>query len=743
MRLLAILYALLVPVLSIAQPVYTIDQSVPMIKDGQILSLSWVGGLNSSQYNTMDLNDDGKEDLVVYDRTANRVYPFVAEASGHVYKPEYTFDFPDEIRHWMLLRDFNCDGKKDIFTSHNFGIRVFINEGIDNGKLKWTPYITGQDNAGNDQFFLKTKGFSSIINMQMNSSDIPAILDMDGDSDLDILMFTASGISSVEYHKNLSVENGSGCNALVFERITQRWGEFQECDCGVYAFEGKNCTETGGREQHQGGKSLLVLDVDGDGDKDVLASEESCSSLVLLENTGTDASPIFTSLSINYPLGTQAAHMLYFPTAYYEDVDHDGNKDLLVSPNISSNPTGLVNFQQSNWWYQNDGSTGNPVLNFVQRDFLQDKMIDLGENLVPAFADYDNDGDLDLFVSGFVDLEASGYNSRIFLYRNTGTSTNPEYTLENDDYMSFSQRNYFSVKPKFKDINGDGRPDFVFSATLHSGLATTAIYYILNKADGAFSFDNDIRILFDEMGYEENFEIYDIDGDGLQDVIMGKHDGRLIYYRNVGSATSPAYAVEDETFYGFGLSTSRLDVSAAIGDLDMDGKVDMIVGDRRGSFVIYENILETMDNPQEGRTDLFLDERTGAVTNFRLGSKLSPVMVNLFDENKPSIAVGTGQGGLVLLRAAGADQGSGSNGDLSIYPNPIRKAQRDYFTAQSKVSGYATIVNALGQQITEPFYMSASMPMSFNTANLRPGMYVLIMNTGKEDYIQRKFLIVN
>ena len=57
-----------------AQFSYVMDQSIP-VKDeqGNELSMPWAGGLNAAHYNTMDLNGDNVDDLVLFDRMADKV----------------------------------------------------------------------------------------------------------------------------------------------------------------------------------------------------------------------------------------------------------------------------------------------------------------------------------------------------------------------------------------------------------------------------------------------------------------------------------------------------------------------------------------------------------------------------------------------------------------------------------------------------------------------------------------------
>ena len=60
-----------------AQLFYVVDQTIPVENNGKTLAMPWAGAFNSPQFNTMDLNGDQKEDLVVFDRTANKVSTFL------------------------------------------------------------------------------------------------------------------------------------------------------------------------------------------------------------------------------------------------------------------------------------------------------------------------------------------------------------------------------------------------------------------------------------------------------------------------------------------------------------------------------------------------------------------------------------------------------------------------------------------------------------------------------------------
>jgi len=78
------------------------------------------------QWSKVDLNLDGVEDLVAFDRQGGRWITFIAENGNWVGKPEYASLLP-AVKNWALFRDYNCDGKKDLFAYVLGGMGVWEN----------------------------------------------------------------------------------------------------------------------------------------------------------------------------------------------------------------------------------------------------------------------------------------------------------------------------------------------------------------------------------------------------------------------------------------------------------------------------------------------------------------------------------------------------------------------------------------------------------------------------------------
>ncbi len=90
----------------------------PVFSNGnKVLKNALAGGFNQSQFSNFDCNGDGQDDLLVFDRTGNKVMVFIStKTSGlttYSYEPAYEEFFP-EGKEFMRFQDYNNDGKADL-----------------------------------------------------------------------------------------------------------------------------------------------------------------------------------------------------------------------------------------------------------------------------------------------------------------------------------------------------------------------------------------------------------------------------------------------------------------------------------------------------------------------------------------------------------------------------------------------------------------------------------------------------
>ena len=200
--------------------------TVPVLVASQPLSMAWAGGMNFLQYSQIDLDQDGTKDLFVFDRSGNKITTYLNSGTpnqvSYTLAPQFVYNFP-VMHDWALLRDYNCDGKEDIFTCSVAGFSIYKNistvtTGIQFQLVKFLVYTNRSPNSSN-----------FMGNLYVSQIDLPAIRDVDGDNDLDILTFSNGG-SQVEYHKNMSMETYGVCDSIRYEVVTNCWGVFSEND---------------------------------------------------------------------------------------------------------------------------------------------------------------------------------------------------------------------------------------------------------------------------------------------------------------------------------------------------------------------------------------------------------------------------------------------------------------------------------------------------------------------------------
>ncbi len=688
------------------QYAYEADFSIPVSNaDDELLAQPWAGGLNAVQLNKLDINNDGIEDLILFDRTANKIVTYLVQEQQYVYSPAYETYFPADLANFLVLRDLNGDGRKDIFTGNPFGIKVYLNTSTgDTPDWQHLPFQNSN--------VILTTGFSGKTNIQLQADDVPSITDMDGDGDLDILCMNFSGNGKIEYHKNV------GSNAAPdFVRITQAWGGLTECGCGEFAFNNMSCVSNG-RVQHAGGKFLLALDVNDDSEMDLIFSESECDKLYLLINEGTSENAIFTQATV-FPDNLKDNGV--YPVAFYEDLDFDNIKDLIVSPGVFERSDDVTDFSTSLQHYKNIQSNNNPLF-AAPADFLQNKMIDVGENACPAFFDYDGDGDDDLFIGSLGIQQGGLFRATLSLYENTGSQQQPVFKLATTDFANLSIYEVYNLKPQFADINQDGAIDLILTATNQSG--QTLLHYMLNNSTFSLSLQGGLVATNLSVFFNENIHIYDINQDGLPDALVGRANGAVEYWRNNGSAAAPSWLRESTAFLGIGQSFLRQNPSILISDLNNDAKQDLIIGLQDGTLQILADFASAVnfDNAEKELTFNPLS-RQFEVRNFG-----GPVWTSsLSTTTQNYLVIGNHLGGLQLIRAKALEN------NFSVFPNPASKHQSVFI--ESTTAGVVQIYSAQGQFISSTSTQKGTSELSF--AMLSAGVYLLRFSGGGSTITRR------
>lgn len=557
---------------------YSRTDTIPVKANSVQLKMPWVGGHNFCQFSDIDMNLDGIKDLFVFDRTGMKITTYINKGTANTVDyadstSKYASKFP-HMEEWVLLRDYNCDGKNDIFTYGYGSVKVWKNT----------------SSAGDLQFTLESPSLKSaycpaVLNLALTGVDIPSIDDIDGDGDLDILTYDAGGIN-MQYHVNKSKELGYGCDSLIFSMdCSGCWGNFRASISGCNMVYG-TCRTHGPdstdviREGHAGNCSLC-MDLDGDGDKEILLGQLGCCNMVMLTNGGSQATANMTAMDDSFPSYNVPAMFNSFPCGYFLDLNNDNRRDLIVSPNA---PNVSID-RESIWYYLNSGSDSIPVFNRQTKSLLQKDMIDVGEGADPVFFDFTNDGLTDLLVSNYAAVKDSCPSSNaygVLAFKNTGSLTSPAFELVSSDYANLSVQltGVASKHPTFGDLDGDGDADMCI------GDFDGFIHYFQNiAAAGNPANFNYISIVIDnstsnpiDVGNYSTPQLIDIDRDGDLDLIIGERAGNLNYYQNTGTTSAFSFSFVSNTFGGVDVLRSNVTGYSVPFIYDSTGSYRMFVG---------------------------------------------------------------------------------------------------------------------------------------------------------------------
>ncbi len=709
-----------------SQVTLTYDNSIPVSIDDNQLPDPWAGGINAAQYGRLDLNGDGLNDLVLYDRSSNLVNTFINTSGEFIYNPDYRIYLPEDLQGWILFKDYNCDGKKDLFSNSNFGMKVYQNITASGSEPDWELVADP----------VLTLGSSGMINLQVNITDVPAIDDVDGDGDLDVLVYNYAIGGFIRYHKNMSVERSGSCGLLDFELVSRNWGFFEECDCHVYAFEefGETCGDLAqARVMHPGGKSLLLIDMDNDGDKDFLGGHEQCDEFYFLENKGTAEEARMNEFSEDFPSPENPANFPIFPAGFFDDFDDDGINDLIVSPNTEYNPDKTINYGRSSWYYKNNGTNELPQFDFVTGTFLQSGMIDLGENSVPVLVDEDGDGDLDLLVGSNGYASGSQFYGYLSLFRNTGSNTNPIYSLADKDYHGLGEVNQYDMMPMVADLNHDGFLDLVVVSTKPDTKSVeTRWYKSMGGDDSGLNLNASFEILEIDLKINDTPYFTDVNEDGLIDMLIGKSTGRLEYYTNNGSDSDPFFILEDPAFLDIDDSfiEFRRNLVPFVNDINLDGLDDLLTTDYTGELTVY---LDYKYEPEKIRRIIYNDLLNDSDTSvFGYHTWMTGGLISGLENQ--ILIFGNTQGGLSVYKNI-ADNTREETDDvvLEIYPNPLLNSNT--LKIRSNISGNLMIFNNLGQIIEGPIEVKANRTLNLDIGYMPQGMYIfkILDQDGRSD----------
>ena len=421
--------------------------------------------------------------------------------------------------------------------------------------------------------------------------------DFDGDGDLDLMASSWGFRDQLRFFRN----NGDG------------------------TFD--DATIEAGLEGIVSGLNLVHADYDNDGFADVFvlrgAWHTTPRSNSLLRSNGDGS---FTDV-------TEAAGLLAgrpTQTAAWGDYDNDGDVDLFIG-----NESGGTTYPCQLFRNNGDGT-------FIDVAFLAGIGV-VGFVKAVAWGDYDNDGRIDLYLSRFREPN--------LLFHNEGPSADGRWSFRDVTATAGVEQPRLSFPTWFFDYDNDGWLDLFVSgrtATLddiaaeHLGEGHVAEFPRLyhNQGDGTFAGVTGAAGL-DTILYAMGSNYGDLDNDGFLDLYIGTGEPGLHFlipnrvFRNVGGAR-----FEDVTAAG-GFGHTQKGHGVSFGDIDHDGDQDLYIA--LGGAVeadVSQNVL--LLNPGHGNAWITL-RLEGTVSNrSAIGARIKLEVVTPGGDREIHATVGTG-----------------------------------------------------------------------------------------------------
>lgn len=718
--------------------VFIEDSSIKAYNGAIQKQLAWSGGFNNPQFTMGDLNNDQIADMVVYDFQSNQIKTFLNKGTpgnpNYVYAPKYAKNFP-AANNYLIMADYNRDGISDVFNKGGGGIRAHKGYFNAANELCFTMY--------KELRYASDPGFT--INANVNGGDIPSFVDVDNDGDLDFFAFNEGG-AIIYFFKNCQVEHGLPKDTIEVCKPTNCWGYVNQGNIrkfttsvtvgdGVYcpAYYNFDCRGT-----RHGGNTACVLDLDGDGDYDFLGGNFAFNDLQMLTN-GKAQYGSKDSIVAQDTIW-RGYEMANWPAAFNVDADGDGKKDILVSPhgvNLSENYRNIA-------FFRNTGTTTAPVFVLQTDTFLTDRGIDVGTGAYPVIYDYNKDGRPDLFVGTAGYYQPNGlFRSKIAYYRNTLENGVTKLMLQTTDFNNLFARNVEGAAPAFGDLNNDGKDDLIVghvdgTITFYQNTAASNSVVPIYAAGVTLKdrSNNNVRI--------QNFAapyIYDINKDGKADLLIGSQLSTIGLYTSAGGLGGlPLLDKTTDTLGGMRATPSSLFGygSIYVGKMDSTGKDFILIGNVNGTFRRYTGF-------ESGNINMSYQLLDAQYSGIDVGDRSTAAIGDLDRDGKYELIAGNLLGGLNQFRQSAGDVSSGvvqnraSAGECNVYPNPATDVI--YLTWDNKFAGNgpvnAKLINITGQSVAATTFNGGNLMGVLQIGNYPPGIYVCLVQAGNNILSQR------
>jgi hypothetical protein len=223
---------------------------------------------------------------------------------------------------------------------------------------------------------------------------------------------------------------------------------------------------------------------------------------------------------------------------------------------------------------------GEPVVNPFGLEFSG------ASAYAPRMVDIDNDGEYDMFLATY----RTGYGcyTSYLYYENVGSASQAEFGAPQVNPFGLGDARLTYLFSSFGDLDNDGDIDLLHYLGYDTDSLTVNMLWLENTRTPeapSFTVPNLINL---KTGFSPDFaflEIADMDNDGDADLIGSAREylpidqdylPRMAYFENMGTPETPRFDSINTAPFNDGFFVETVLVHPSLGDLDMDGDIDML-----------------------------------------------------------------------------------------------------------------------------------------------------------------------